>query len=199
MHEEKQKVTQDRLWAPWRMAYIGGGDRATGTPATELKFLPGADANCFMCRAAADTKDTDTNDAHTKDRENLVVARGRHTLVILNRYPYNNGHLLVAPLEHRGRLDEIAAEVHTEAIAQLTRASQAIERLMHAQGFNIGLNLGQVAGAGVPGHLHWHLVPRWQGDSNFMPVAADTRIVSQSLDAVWELLSPALAEGQADG
>jgi ATP adenylyltransferase len=189
MDEEKQKVTQDRLWAPWRMAYIGGGDRVTGTPANELKFLPGADANCFMCRAAADMK----------DRENLVVARGRYTLVILNRYPYNNGHLLVAPLEHRGRLDEIAGEVNAEAIAQLTRASQVIERLMHAQGFNIGLNLGQVAGAGVPGHLHWHLVPRWQGDSNFMPVTADTRIVSQSLDAVWDLLSPALAEGQGDG
>jgi ATP adenylyltransferase len=171
------------------LTYLTGGDRPTGTPVEQLVLLPGGDANCFLCRAAVDDK----------DRENLVVARGQHTITVLNRYPYNNGHLLVAPRHHRGRLDEVHADVHVEAIAQMTHAIRAIERLMHAQGFNIGLNLGKTAGAGVPGHLHWHVVPRWDGDTNFMPVSADTRVISQSLEETWDLLVPALAEGRCDG
>ncbi|HVX62466.1 MAG TPA: HIT domain-containing protein [Pirellulales bacterium] len=170
----------DQLWAPWRLGYIRG-ERPVDAKA--LSLLPGADPGCFMCRAVADAA----------DRENLVVFRGRHTLAILNRYPYNNGHLLVAPQSHQARLDQISAQTHAEAIRVLSESVAVIERTMNAQGFNIGLNLGHVAGAGVPGHLHWHLVPRWSGDTNFMPVLAGVDVIPQALDAVWELLSAELA------
>ncbi len=107
---------------------------------------------------------------------------------MLNRYPYNNGHLLVAPLAHKGRLDQLDEREHLECQRALTGLVGLLERLICAEGFNIGLNLGRVAGAGLPGHLHWHIVPRWNGDTNFMSSLAGTRVIPQSLDALWELL-----------
>lgn len=175
-------MSREQLWAPWRLAYIKGTHgRAEGgaEPAATAPLLPGGEATCFLCRAAADV---------TRDRDHLVVHRGPTTLTILNRYPYNNGHVLVAPLVHRGRLDELPAEVQAECQAEIARLVPRMERLLEAHGFNVGLNLGRVAGAGVPGHLHWHLVPRWPGDTNFMPVVADLSVMSQSLAALWELL-----------
>lgn len=171
----------DQLWAPWRLAYVKGDKREE--PARPVTLLPGGDDKCFLCRAVADTD----------DRENLIVHRGPRTFAILNRFPYNNGHLMISPHRHLGRLDEIDADTHAEAIATIIRVTQAMERLMNAHGFNVGLNLGRAAGAGLPGHLHWHVVPRWDGDTNFMPVLTDAKVVSQSLDSLWELLSPALA------
>ena len=171
----------DQLWAPWRLAYVKGDAR--DEPARPVTLLSGGDYQCFLCRAVADTD----------DRTNLVVHRGERTFAVLNRYPYNNGHLMISPHQHLGRLDEIDAATHAEAIATITRVTQTMERLMNAHGFNVGLNLGRAAGAGVPGHLHWHVVPRWDGDTNFMPVLTDAKVVSQSLDSLWELLSPALA------
>jgi ATP adenylyltransferase len=120
------------------------------------------------------------------------VHRGPRTITLLNRYPYNNGHLLVAPREHLGRLDQLDEATQLECTAMLGRLVGLLEKLINADGFNVGLNLGRVAGAGVPGHLHWHIVPRWHGDTNFMPVVADAKVISQSLDALWELLVPAL-------
>ena len=119
-----------------------------------------------------------------------------HTLTILNRYPYNNGHLLIAPRRHVARLDELADDVQLECSQTITRMVSLLERVMHPEGFNVGLNLGRVAGAGVPGHLHWHIVPRWSGDTNFMPVIAGIRVIPQSLEALWEALT---AELRASG
>jgi ATP adenylyltransferase len=144
---------------------------------------PTAGDDCFICRGLAETD----------DRNNLIVRRTRLGVVVLNRFPYNNGHLLVAPRAHKGRLDELTADETLELQQTVTRLVSTLEQLMKPEGFNVGLNLGKVAGAGLPGHLHWHIVPRWNGDTNFMTVLGDTRVISQSLDALYDLLSPALA------
>lgn len=173
----------DQLWAPWRLGYIRGEDAVEEAPRAEPAWLPGADPTCFLCRDAASPADDDRN---------LVVARGPTTVVVLNRYPYNNGHVLVAPARHWGRLDELDAATHLELMQTTARIVGILERGMNAEGFNVGLNLGRVAGAGLPGHLHWHVVPRWNGDVNFMPVFAGVKVIPQSLDALREFLSDAL-------
>ena len=171
----------DRLWAPWRLSYIK--DQEPEPAHKPLELLPGADADCFLCRGAADDD----------DRQNLVVQRGEHTIAILNRYPYNNGHLLIAPRQHLARLDELTPAARSESLEIITQLTGLLEKLIGAQGFNVGLNLGRTAGAGTPGHLHWHLVPRWAGDVNFMPTVAQTRVIPQSLDELYLLLTDALA------
>lgn len=171
-------MSHEQLWAPWRIGYIQG----TNPPPTDverpLQWLPEADLDCFFCRAVADGD----------GRENLVVARGEHSIVLLNRYPYNNGHLLIAPRQHQATLSDVAAETHLEMMQTITRMVELLRQKIKADGFNIGLNLGRVAGAGVPGHLHWHVVPRWHGDTNFMPVVADVNVIPQSLDVLLTLL-----------
>ena len=112
---------------------------------------------------------------------------------MLNRFPYNNGHLLVAPLAHKGDVTDLTDAEAAEAFAHLRRMTALLRSTLNAEGFNIGLNLGKVAGAGLPGHLHWHLVPRWNGDSNFMTVVADANVIPQSLAALHGLLRDALA------
>jgi ATP adenylyltransferase len=107
---------------------------------------------------------------------------------LLNRYPYNNGHLLVAPQRHVARLDDLDDATQLELFQTIARMVGMLERVMQPQGFNIGVNLGRAAGAGLPGHLHWHIVPRWIGDTNFMPTIAGVHTIPQSLDALWELL-----------
>ena len=159
----------DRLWAPWRLSYVAGAKPPEGQEP------------CFLCRGLAETK----------DRENLIVRRRPHSLVVLNRYPYNNGHLLVAPNAHKPRLQDLNSEEHLEIQTTLAELIDLYDRLLHPEGYNAGLNLGRVAGAGLPGHLHWHLVPRWNGDTNFMPVLNDTRVIVQSLDSLYELLAEA--------
>jgi len=158
-------------------------------PLEPASWLEAADRECFLCRAAA--KFDDETEAN---RLNLVVQRGQQCVVMLNRFPYANGHLLVAPLRHAGQLHELSPDEHLEALEALGHYTQLLTKVIKANGFNIGLNLGQVAGAGVPGHLHWHLVPRWTGDHNFMPTLAGTRVIPQSLEAVWD----ALMENRAD-
>ncbi|HEY5313682.1 MAG TPA: HIT domain-containing protein [Pirellulales bacterium] len=182
-------MSSERLWAPWRLAYITGQSAAQTDPAVDRPLLPGGEQACFLCRNAVDDR----------DRQNHVVYRGQGVMAALNRYPYNNGHVLVAPLRHLARLDELDRQLQAGCLDLISRLVGLLEKLLHAEGINIGLNLGRVAGAGVPGHLHWHIVPRWTGDNNFMPVVADTRVISQSLDAVWELLAPALAEQPSGG
>ena len=176
-------MSNEQLWAPWRLEYIAGGKEKEGVqPCGPRDLLPGGDKECFLCRAmpAGD------------DRQRLVVERGEHTTVLLNRYPYNNGHLLIAPMRHLARLDELGREVELELSQTITRMVGVLERVMHPQGFNIGLNLGHAAGAGVPGHLHWHVVPRWIGDTNFMPTIAAVNTIPQALEALWELLTAEL-------
>ncbi|NOY43372.1 MAG: HIT domain-containing protein [Planctomycetes bacterium] len=179
-------MDEQRIWAPWRIGYIAGDDRPS-EPLAPAAWLEGSDEQCFMCRAAASYEAVDT-----AQRENLVVHAGKHCLVMLNRYPYTNGHLLVAPLRHVGELHELSDDEHLEAMQTLARFTQLLSTLISAEGFNVGLNLGQVAGAGVPGHLHWHLVPRWSGDNNFMPTVAGVRMIPQSLEAMWESLVEAV-------
>ncbi|HEY4308221.1 MAG TPA: HIT domain-containing protein [Pirellulales bacterium] len=175
-------MKHEQLWAPWRLAYITGEIDKPKPQQAELSLLPGADPQCFICRAVADTN----------DRQNLLVHRGQKIVTVLNRYPYNNGHLLVAPRLHKGRLDELDTDEQSETMQSITRLVGLLSELLNAEGFNVGLNMGRVAGAGLPGHLHWHIVPRWSGDTNFMPVLSGVDVISQSLDALWELLSEKL-------
>lgn len=174
-------MNHDRLWAPWRLAYVSQQADSPKTPARELKLLPGADQACFICRAVADSA----------DRENLVVHRGRQTITLINRYPYNNGHLLIAPQRHKGDLAELADEEQLEIAQVITRWTVQLRTTMNAEGFNVGLNLGAAAGAGLPGHLHWHIVPRWDGDTNFMPTIAGAKVIPQALEALWEMFAEA--------
>jgi ATP adenylyltransferase len=170
------------LWAPWRLAYVSGDAAADAAAQPRaLPLLPGADPQCFICQAVADDR----------DRQNLVVGRSELSIVILNRFPYNNGHLLVAPRRHQGALAELTAHEQLDLQQRIAHYLGQIQQLMKAEGFNVGLNLGRVAGAGLPGHLHWHVVPRWSGDTNFMPVLAGVRVIPQALDALWELLHQA--------
>jgi ATP adenylyltransferase len=188
-------VNEDRLWAPWRIDYVRSASGPDKPPQAPLPapsaWREGAERGCFLCQAAAQYEQPSEI-----NRRLLVVERGENSLIVLNRYPYNNGHALVAPLRHVGELDELTDEAHVACIQQLSRLIRVYRRSMNAEGFNIGLNLGRVAGAGVPGHLHWHLVPRWAGDHNFMPVLAGTHVIPQALDALWELLNTEWSAGE---
>ena len=144
------------LWAPWRIEFVAA---------------PKPDG-CFLC---------DKGRPGTDDVANLVIARGRLCYLLLNAFPYNSGHLLVAPYRHIPDLSDMTREEMMELLDLTLQAKAAMQRCMHPAGFNFGFNLGAAAGAGVPGHIHGHLVPRWIGDTNFMPVIGDTRVVPQSL------------------
>jgi ATP adenylyltransferase len=179
-------VSFDRLWAPWRLEYVTGSESPAQPPPEPLEWQPNADQDCFLCRAAA-SYDAGAN----AERLLMVAARGPQAIVVLNRYPYNNGHLLISPLRHVAELTAMTPEEHLACLEFLAKLTSIYRERLGAEGFNIGLNLGRAAGAGLPGHLHWHLVPRWAGDNNFMPVLADTRVIPQSLDALWEMLADA--------
>lgn len=157
----------DALWAPWRLSYI----TAAKPPTTG--------DSCFICQGLAE------ND----DRRHLIVLRTPCSVVVLNRFPYNNGHLLIAPRRHIASLHDFDSDELLETMETLRRMVRLLDELMRPAGHNIGVNLGEAAGAGLPGHLHWHVVPRWQGDTNFMPVLADTKVIAQSLDALYDLLT----------
>ena len=140
-----------------------------------------------MCRALASDE----------DRQNLIVERRKSSFVILNRYPYNNGHLLVAPCVHRGKLADLEGADLLEPIETIQRMVAILDRMLQPQGYNIGLNQGHAAGAGLPGHLHWHIVPRWDGDTNFMPILAHAKVIVESLDEFYDRLSDEL--GRREG
>ncbi len=171
-------MSHERIWAPWRLEFVQG-EAPEPTPDEVACLPPGAEPQCFLCRAvpAGD------------DRRRLVVGRGESVLTVLNRYPYNNGHLLVSPQRHVGRLDDLTPSEHLELATTIAQMVGELERLLGAKDFNVGLNLGLAAGAGLPGHLHWHIVPRWNGDTNFMPTLAGVRVIPQSLEALWELMT----------
>lgn len=155
------------LWAPWRIEYILS-DKGSG---------------CIFCAAAEGVE----------ERARWVVDRGESCFTILNTFPYAPGHLMVAPLRHVGELDDLDDDEMAELMALARRAIAALRVAMSPHGFNVGLNLGEVAGAGIADHLHLHVVPRWEGDNNFMPVLADTRVIPQALDAVRAAVVDALA------
>ncbi len=152
------------LWAPWRIGYIQGLDKS---------------GECFICRDIKNPQDDDRN---------LVLWRTKSSLVMLNRYPYNNGHLLVAPSRHIGGLDEAKDNELLELIKLTGQAQKALNLAIKPHGFNVGINLGKCGGAGLPEHLHIHVVPRWDGDTNFISTCGETRVISQSLAELLDLL-----------
>jgi len=167
------------LWAPWRMRYILDSIEARKSEASagvRNEKVHSAEA-CFVCDALVSDP--------SEDVRNQVVWRGPSTVVMLNKYPYNNGHLLIVPKPHRGSLLDFEGGELTEPIETLKACMRTLDRMMEPQGYNVGLNQGRVAGAGLPGHLHWHLVPRWLGDVNFMPTLADTRVIVECLDTFY--------------
>jgi ATP adenylyltransferase len=155
----------ERLWSPWRSEYVTNSDDDDG---------------CFLC-ASVESSDDETNG---------VLWRGHKTFVVLNKYPYNPGHLMVAPKRHVGELEEMdQGELHE--LVEATQHCVAILRgAMNAQGFNAGMNLGAAGGAGVPGHVHQHVVPRWGGDTNFMPVVGETKVLPELLSDTYTKLRP---------
>jgi ATP adenylyltransferase len=181
----------ERLWTPWRMSYVagsgsgtpGGGSEEGGEGGEGGSGGAGDAGACFLCAVAADP-------AGERDPANLVLFRGHHGFVLLNRFPYNTGHLMIAPYEHTGDLVALAPETGHELYDLTRRAVAALRAEYRPDGFNVGLNLGQAAGAGVPGHLHVHAVPRWSGDTNFMPVLGQTKVLPEALDQTWARLKP---------
>ncbi len=158
-------MASHRIWAPWRLAYVKNASKD-------------AEDSCIFC---AKPEEAD-------DKANLIVHRGQRCFVILNLYPYTNGHLMIAPFEHIGAIQELPPETTAEMMALAQRAIAVLEAEYQPHGFNAGFNQGRVAGAGVEHHIHMHVVPRWGGDTNFMPVLADTRVMPQTLDQTYEAL-----------
>ena len=156
-----------RIWAPWRLAYVSDDSKDN-------------DECIFCAKPAADD-----------DEANLIVHRGEHCFVILNLYPYTNGHLMVAPYEHIGALQEIPAATTAEMMAFAQTAMRRLEDVYGPQGYNVGFNQGRIAGAGVEHHIHMHVVPRWAGDNNFMPVIADTKVMPQTIEQSYAALKGA--------
>ena len=158
----------DVLWAPWRMEYILG-EKPDG---------------CIFCMKPEE-KD---------DRKALILYRGELCYVILNYYPYNNGHLMIVPFRHVGEIQELSAEERAEMMDLTARSLEVLKEAISPHGFNLGVNQGAVAGAGVAGHVHLHIVPRWEGDTNFMPVIGHTKVVNEGLWQTWDKLAPLFRE-----
>jgi ATP adenylyltransferase len=162
-------VANQRIWAPWRLAYVKDAAKD-------------AEQACIFCAKPASDDDT----------ANLIVHRGERCFVILNLFPYTNGHLMVAPYEHLATLTELDPGTVSEMMRLTQRAMGVLEREYEPHGYNVGFNQGRVAGAGVEHHIHMHVVPRWGGDTNFMPVLADTRVMPQTIEESYAALKGSL-------
>lgn len=160
----------EHLHAPWRMEYI----KKTGKPMD----------GCIFCEKPC----------QNVDNENCLIYRGEHCFIILNAFPYNSGHLMVIPYQHASDLAELPPEALLEMMQLATLATKALKRVMNPDGFNLGMNLGHAAGAGIAEHLHLHVVPRWVGDTNFMTVVANTRVLPEALECTWEKVRAAFIE-----
>ena len=150
----------NKLWSPWRSQYIESF--------VEKKKKDG----CIFCELAKE---------ETTDSKSLVVEKGEHTFTVLNLYPYNNGHLMIVPYLHKKEIDDLTPDENQEIMRKLQLAVKALRIISNPEGFNIGANLGKVSGAGIDEHIHFHVVPRWNGDTNFMPVLGEVKIISQDL------------------
>jgi ATP adenylyltransferase len=160
----------DRLWAPWRETYI-----------TKITDRP---KSCVFCRILADKK----------DKRHLIFIRKPYAYAVLNLYPYSNGHCLIVPNRHVGDISKMPMAEYTAMMELLRECKDLLQAALKPQGFNVGINLGRLAGAGIPGHVHVHLVPRWKGDHNFMPVTAGTKVISQSLSVIYKKLNDAYTQ-----
>ncbi|MFO7888910.1 MAG: HIT domain-containing protein [bacterium] len=161
--KDKNYRTHDILWAPWRLEYITNSHK---------------NDECIFC----------TLPKSPEDRKNLIVFRKTHVFVIMNRYPYNNGHLMVVPYKHTSEMSELSNEEKLELFNTLQYSQQVLKKVMTPQGFNMGANFGNIAGAGIDQHIHFHLVPRWSGDTNYMPIITGTKVISESLEDTWDKL-----------
>jgi len=170
MKEKKNEIRGfEKLWAPWRMKYIE-------------RINSENDEECIFCE----------NPKEDNDKKNFIIYRGKKNFVILNIFPYNNGHLLVVPYKHTSEIKDLDSETMLELMKITNIVIETIKKIMRPDGFNIGMNLGRTAGAGVKEHLHMHIVPRWNGDTNFMPVIGSTKVISESLEDAYEKLSKAI-------
>ena len=165
--DDVSRTRVDHLWAPWRMTYIAKADKVRG---------------CLFCRTAG----------RRDDRAQLVLARRPLAFLMLNRFPYNPGHLMVAVARHAARFGQLSAEERADVLDLVAVAERALAAEYRPHGVNYGANVGRVAGAGFPGHLHLHLVPRWNGDTNFMPVVGETKVLPESLTRTWSRLRRAI-------
>lgn len=185
----------DYLWTPWRYAYVTEMDREQrqGVP-EELSAWPG-DAGCVFCNmiAAVDWAQEHGMSREAAERAALIVLRTERNYVVLNRYPYTSGHVMVVPYAHEQSLTALPRETLHEMMDLTARAEQALTAVYRPGGFNFGLNLGKAAGAGVAGHLHLHGLPRWAGDTNFVSVVGETRILPEELTVTWERLRAGFA------
>ncbi|MFH0984228.1 MAG: HIT domain-containing protein [Candidatus Omnitrophota bacterium] len=163
------KKSINLMWAPWRKTY--------------LRSSPGRHSGCLFCSLLRDKR----------DKRNLILFRTAHYAVLLNRYPYNNGHLMIVPKRHIAAFSQLNEPEKKEFFEVLDKTLGALTKAMKPHGFNLGMNISDVAGAGVPDHMHWHIVPRWKGDVNFMPVVAGTKVISESLESAYDVLNQALA------
>jgi ATP adenylyltransferase len=159
----------ERLYSPWRSKYI---------ESFKVHSLEKKEEGCVFCTALESKND--------KDR--LLVYRGKLVFVMMNLYPYNSGHMMILPNRHTADFNSLTSEENTECSSLLQTAQKALEELSHPHGYNIGMNLGKAGGAGIDDHLHWHIVPRWNGDTNFMPTIADVKMVSEDMEQQWEKL-----------
>jgi ATP adenylyltransferase len=151
----------DYLWTPWRYAYVSTAGKSTG---------------CFLCEKLREPD----------DRKALIVHRGRYCYVLLNTFPYSSGHVMIVPYEHLDQLDQLPPEAAAEMMALMQRLETALRAVYHPDGLNLGMNLGAAAGAGVAGHIHMHVLPRWTADTNFMTTVAETRVQPEALETTWE-------------
>jgi ATP adenylyltransferase len=161
------------LWAPWRMKYLDQENEESPTP-----------GGCIFCPRIA----------RSQDAQDLIVGRTQRCVVFMNKYPYNGGHILIMPQKHLAQLEDLDDPELFELFDTVRFARQALQRVLNPHGFNIGINLGEVAGAGVPGHLHVHIVPRWSGDTNFMPVFGDVKVIPEDIFTTREKLARAFAQ-----
>jgi len=166
MSDTKKK---ECLWTPWRMEYILDNNKPGG---------------CIFCDKPGEEK----------DRENLILFRGKKYFVIMNKYPYNNGHIMITPYAHVSDVTLLEGEIMADIALEMQRSIAILKEVMNPDGFNVGVNLGKAAGAGIDDHLHLHIVPRWNGDTNFMPVLADTRVMPEYLDETYMKLKPLYKE-----
>lgn len=161
-----------RLWAPWRFRYVKEARESGG--------------ECIFVKLPRESD----------DRKNLILYRGKHAFVILNAYPYTNGHLMVAPYKHTANLEDLTDEEILETQKLITACVHWLTEAYHPEGFNIGMNLGRASGAGIEDHLHWHVVPRWIGDTNFMPVIGEVRVLPESLEESYDRLKACIEKNQ---
>jgi ATP adenylyltransferase len=178
----------DHLWTPWRYSYVTGADhdKRQGVP-DELAAWPG-DHSCVFCNMVAAVEYAETHGMPREQAEKaaLIVYRGENTFVCLNRYPYTSGHVMVLPYAHEASLAALPIAVTHEIMDTAQRLEGVFGQIYHPDGINMGLNLGKAAGAGVAGHLHLHVLPRWVGDTNFMTVVGETRILPEDLETTWQ-------------